>query len=433
MVAALVARGGNFLLTLAAASLIGIEGVGQIGITQGTIVTTALLASLGLGLFVTRNIAIHLDRDPKGAGAVAGFALAFSFASGTALSLALFAMADMLAVRFFGQPALAELLRLGAVGVLSSSVQVVLMAILAGLQRFRQVALLNLAGAGGSFALALLGMSTFGVRGAIIGAVAAGVLVAAIWLWRIRSDLMALGIRLHLRIKEGERRQIFSFILPALLGGAMVEPINLLCVSFLARGLDGAVQTGIYYYILPWANLIVLLPNLAGQAVIPILAAEYARGDATGMKNTLVLVLILNIIAVSVISAVVLFAFSIIAVEPYRSATDVRTALLFFVIANSLASVMGSVGQAAIAVGFMWRGFAINLVWALAYLSGTYVLSERGAPGIAEARLISYCVHAFGTVWLLYACLEKTRTNARERGCADTSLATGSTQTFSAG
>jgi O-antigen/teichoic acid export membrane protein len=56
--------------------------------------------------------------------------------------------------------------------------------------------------------------------------------------------------------------------------------------------------------------------------------------------------------------------------------------------------------QAITASGRMWMVFLSYVIWGLAYVGLTVLMVDRGALGLAAARLVAYLLSAGGVFWL---------------------------------
>jgi len=110
------ALGFGYLTQIVMARLLTQSGYGDVILTIAVINVTVLLATLGLNDGLMREFPNHED-DPKKARGVVRAGLIISVISGSVVAIAVFVSAPIFAREVFNDPSLAELIRVGAVGV----------------------------------------------------------------------------------------------------------------------------------------------------------------------------------------------------------------------------------------------------------------------------------------------------------------------------
>jgi O-antigen/teichoic acid export membrane protein len=67
-------------------------------------------------------------------------------------------------------------------------------------------------------------------------------------------------------------------------------------------------------------------------------------------------------------------------------------AFVILLASAAVAAPLKVIGQAIAGAGRMWVAFGLNVPWAAALISTTYLLRSRGAVGLATAYLVAYLV-----------------------------------------
>jgi O-antigen/teichoic acid export membrane protein len=160
----------------------GIAAVGTFGITYGTMLSASFLASSGVNLMATRNVAAYAAKDPVTAGRLAGMALLLAGGCAVTLGLLIFLFSEAIAVRLLRQPELAFYLRVISPIIVVTALNNTQIAILSGLQQFKTIARLNTIMGCLMIAAVPVGLYFYGLTGAFAGlgtAYLAGGLIAA--------------------------------------------------------------------------------------------------------------------------------------------------------------------------------------------------------------------------------------------------------------
>jgi len=375
----------------------GMEVVGQFAVAYGTLVSAGMLAATGVGLMAIRNIAAEADRAPEFAGRVVGLALLLTTACGLLLAAVFFAFAEPIASRFLNQPGLAPYLALISPIILLNAMSQVQLSILSGLQQFRTIARLNLV-YGAALILAVpSGLYVGGLTGCFIAMGLTTLGFCVISYPAMRTALARHGICVTFRGALSEWPLITSFAVPALLASLVFEPVNWICTAIIVSTPDGLKEVGIYYVAMQLEMMLLFVPQIVVQVIVPMLSKGFGAGDRRQVVSVLAMSVGTNfVIALGFICAMALFGHWVLAIFKIDAAhwavfaiTVGTAALLAFAL---------PFGPIPAASGYTWTGLAITACWAVVYIAATWLLREQGALGIVTARAL-----AWSTSTVLYA------------------------------
>jgi O-antigen/teichoic acid export membrane protein len=171
----------------------------------------------------------------------------------------------------------------------------------------------------------------------------------------------------------------------------------------------GLAQVGIFNAANQWFGLVIFIPGLLGQALIPMMSERLGRGDAGTSRRMLKMSTALNGIT-SVLIIAVVWEFGPLIARLYGRGFEATPAVLnIALITGGLLAVLASVGHVIVASGRMWMGFVMNLGWAICFIGATRLLVYRGALGLAEARLVAYVIHGVWTGLFAWRLLREGR------------------------
>ena len=208
---------------------------------------------------------------------------------------------------------------------------------------------------------------------------------------------------------EGCSRELsvlWKFSLPAVLAGSMVGPVNWICNAMLVNRPDGYGEMGIFNAANQWYTILLFLPGLLGQVVLPVLSEHLGQKETNQSLKIMVFAIKANLIVVmpivivaSILSPYIMNLYG----EGFRHGWPT---LIVVLLTAGLLSVQTPVGYIIAASGRMWTGFVMNSGWALVFISCTYLLLDHGSLGLAGARMIGYIIHAVWTlgfaIWILH-------------------------------
>ncbi len=381
------------------ARVFGASDYGAYGMIQGTVGMFGAFSGLGVSLTATKFVAEY--RQNRGADASHVIALSNSVAlvSGAFFSLVLFAMSKTLAIRVLGSPALEAPLRLSALMLFLSNVSGAQSGVLSGFESFRLLALVSIGGGVVSSTAAVAGGVWFGLQGAVWGLVLGNVASCLFGHLAVAWTSREHGVAVRLWGGLEARHLLMKFSIPATLVGILVMPVTWACSAILAGSPNGLAQVGLFNAANQWFGLVMFLPGLLGQTMVPILSERLGQDDGRASRRVVGLSVALNGSAAAVL-VVCTWIFGESVARLYGRGFEATPAVLHVaLITGGLVAVQSPVGHVLVASGRMWQGFIMNLGWAVCFIGCTTLLVHRGAVGLAEARLAAYIVHGTWTCW----------------------------------
>ena len=367
----------------------GIEVVGQFAVAYGTLVSAGMLAATGVSLMAIRNIAAQAEQAPDFAGRIAGLAMILAAACGLLLSAIFFLFAGPIANGLLKQPEMAPYLRIIAPIILLNAMSQVQLSVLSGLQEFRAIARLNII-YGVVLILAVpAGLYLYGLTGCFIAMAAAALGLCLIAYPVMRSALARRGINVTYAGAVSEWPLITNFAVPALLASIVFEPVNWICTAIIVSTPDGLREVGVYYIAMQLETLLLFVPQIVVQVVIPMLSKGFGAGDRGKVLGVLGMSIGTNfVIALGFVGVMLLFGNWVLLIFKLDSAH-----WPVFVIAVANAAVMAvalPLGPIPASSGYTWSGLTITAGWATTFVVGTWLMRDQGAEGAVLARLIAW-------------------------------------------
>jgi O-antigen/teichoic acid export membrane protein len=166
---------------------------------------------------------------------------------------------------------------------------------------------------------------------------------------------------------------------------------NVLLVKFPG----GYAELGTFNAANQWRTALLFLPNVVGQAMLPIFASIVGTSE-THKSHRLMLVSSAASGIIAGVAAIVLILFNqkIMGLYGpiYSNHGDVLVVISLTVV---LIAVQNPIGQAIIANGKIWTLSLLNLAWATLFIIVAYLLISKGfgALGLSYAYAISYLFH----------------------------------------
>lgn len=293
-----------------------------------------------------------------------------------------------------------DLIVFGSVLVLGLTLSSIQLAMLYGLERFRQAAIAGLFQAVICVVLQVLSVRNFGVQGAIV-ALGLSQALLCVCLQFVLVNTLPAGVSAPVSLDV--RLRLIGLVLkqatPVFLSGVVVMPVSWLQNVLMLSGSAGLVGVAAVGLAGQWKMAVLFVPGVMASVISPKMVSYFQSGDYRSFKHYL----LLNFIICSAICAalvVIAFFASAEVGRIYGNAYSAdRWIFFFFTVNAALMAINGVIGQVILSVGKLWLGLMFNLAWAIATIAFTYyflVVTPQGAVGVAYANIAAYLLHC---VW----------------------------------
>jgi O-antigen/teichoic acid export membrane protein len=381
--------------SILAARVLGRATFGEFGILRSTITTFGVLAGSSVGITATKLVAEFRTVDRVRAGRIISTLINLALMVSGAVTLFCMVVAGPLAKSVLRAPHLVTGLRMLAVLLLLSTVGGVQIAILAGLEEFRSIAILS--GVEGilSASAVTAGAHVFGLNGALAGTVAAP---AVMFFFKQRA-VTVMCTKAGIEIARGSVMEhlpiMWSHVLPALLMGVSAQPFEWFGRVLLARRPGGFSDVGVFTAAYTLAQIVSFATAQISSPAIPVLANTYKEGDRKAFIDLLrLLSLAMAGVTVAVVMPLVVFAPWIMRIYGHGFA-DGGPVLATIVIASGISSASALFRVVLVATGRLWSQNLHSAIGGLVMIGSFVALLRFGALGLAIAYVVGYSVVMF--------------------------------------
>ncbi len=398
LVGTILARALSVVASIAVARMLGKVGFGELGIVQSTLLNLSVFTSHGLGLTAIKYVSECKRTDPARAGRILLLSGVVACGAGLLFALVLIISAPWFATKILAAPHLTNLLRLGGLVVFFTAMNGAQNGALAGFEAFKRLAQTNLIVGLLNFPLMVGGAWFGGLEGAVWGFVASN---AAGWLIThraVRLEARKAGVSFSFQGIWAEFPVLRGYSLPALLSSVVYGPVGWVCSVMLVNQPDGYPQMAVFNATTQWFAMVMFVPALVSQVVLPMFSESIARQDHEGSRKILRL-------SAGVNTAVVLPLVTVTSLlSPWILSLygkGYADYWLTFVVALATAGVLALVSPWAEVLNggnLQWAMFGLNLAWGAASLISMAFLTGWGALGLVSARLVAFLVKGGATV-----------------------------------
>jgi O-antigen/teichoic acid export membrane protein len=408
-----ISRGIMLVCSIIIAHLIGKSKFGEFGIIQSTINMFFVFGGFGLGLTSTKYVAEFRDKNPEKAGNIIASTNMVAAILGFVFTLVFILLAPLIAAKAINAPYLVDKIRLGSIMLFFCWLNGTQTGALAGFEDFKTIAKINVWTGIIFLPVQIICTYLWGLSGAIIGL---GVFYFSQWVFNyffLKKTSARFNIKIKLSKKFNDLYYLFSFSLPAIMGGLIVGPVMWYCNTLMVNRINGFSEMAIFNAATQWQNIVLFIPTAVSQISLPLFSHSLDNKDK--FIKLIKYNVILNLIIGLSFAALIALCSKIIMYGYGKSFIDGSMVLVILSFTAVLISVNGVIGQVIAGIGKMWVGFLLNLVWATAFVYFAHIFINKGfgALGLSYAMLISYLIHTVTTTCIVIFYLRRNLSDNR--------------------
>lgn len=380
--------------TILMSKYLGKEEYGQFGIIKSTILMFVVFAGLELGMTATKYIAQYKNTDKKKIENIVGLANLFSIILSLIVSFLVYFFAEEIALKIKA-PNLVTEIQISSFILLFSSLNGIQNGILAGLEKFKELAINTTISGVLSSVLLVIASKYLGLRYVVIAFGANFLLLFILNLMTLKNHFYSeYNVVIFKKENLDEIKVLWKFSLPAILGGLMVAPVNWYCNYLLVNQKDGYIAMADFDIANQWRNTILFIPAALAQIVLPMLSSNiedkenYRKIYNKNLRINFIIGFLLAIVFI-LLSPVILYFYE----DTYQ---DSLYPMIIMFITTGFITINNVIGQGIASQDKMWIGFGVNMLWGIVLVISCYILVsiyKLGAIGISLAYLISYIMH----------------------------------------
>jgi len=398
-VATVFTQGSIFATNIIIANILGRDVFGEYAMLYSTVLTVSVIAQVATGITATKYVAEFRAVDKHRTGRILGLCSGVTVLTGCVAAFLVIALAPVITGNVLKAPHITHALIIGSGYVVFSVINGYQAGALAGLERYRLLALVSSIHAVSHVVLCALGAWWWGLEGVLAGLAISAVTRWILSYWVLRRESEREGITLSYRGAWQESTILGRFMLPAAVSGLSTMPAVWAANALLVRQPAGYADMGLFAAALSLKNLVLFVPgivNVVGMSVLNSKKAEekdkhYRQVFWVNLAVTAV-ALLLGVIGIGALGEWLLRLFG-------QSFTEGYWVLLILLLAVTFEGLSLGLYQIIQAQEKMWISlFAVALPRDLLLVGLAYFLVPiYGALGLAIAHWVSWTV-AFSVI-----------------------------------
>ncbi|TCL36066.1 Na+-driven multidrug efflux pump [Anaerospora hongkongensis] len=408
---AIFLRGSTLLATIFVARIIGKEAFGEYAIVQNTLMMIATITGVGLSMTGTKYVAGYTDINKL--GRIISLIICTSLISGLLGSSLIYFLSDIISEKVLQTAKLKDYFFIGATAVVFNVIISAITGVLSGLNKFKDLAIINLIVGFSTFSLLLLLSNSYGVYGAIIGFVLSAIINCLLCLFFLYRYCAVAQIQINFMTSWTEYSILTKFSLPTVIGNVVVMlAVWISNILIVKQTVGGYSELAIINAALQWQNAILFVPNTLTPVILTALSKSYTERSYKDYSNVIKLSFYVTCL-VSGCICLILFFFADSLMGLYGTNFSIYGLVLKLIIISSfLISINNVIGQILASIGTMWTGFMFNLCWAMVFsISSFYGIKYYGLYGLAWAYILSYFIHSVWQFSFIYFKIKKSNSD----------------------
>lgn len=393
---AVISKGLLMIFNMIAARILNETLYGIYSIINNTVQTFIVFASAGLGVTLTRSVALYRDKDKEMTGIVIKTLLIFNILLSIIVSILMFVFSNYLSNILNPNYDISLYLKITSLTIFFTSLVLVLQSILQGFENFKHIALGQVLSNILMLVVGVVLTYFYGVIGTIITLLILQVLLLFCFTFVIRKILKCRNIHLKFKVNDVVKDSIKNVAIPAFLSSVFVLPV-IWFTNFKFTKYNGYEQFAAFSVCLQWFNILNYLPQQLGQ-VKPIYTQMYDDGKFFELKSLIKKMMSFSI-CFSALLALVLGIGSKILLNLYGDFYSMYyISFIIMLIASVFFAVQSQFGSIFQAIGKVWICFILNVVWAVSFVISFFTTYKYGVIGYTLTYFISYAIYSLISV-----------------------------------
>jgi O-antigen/teichoic acid export membrane protein len=395
-------QASSFATNVALARVLGRTGFGEWATIQNTVGTISGIAQVSMAVVATKFVAQYWQTRPDRVGRILGLCSSITAGTGLLACTLLYATAPWFAASVLNAPSLEVPIKLSLITVLTLTVNGYQVGALAGLGRFRALALL-----GGAQGLATilfvpaLALS-WGLRGAVAGYAAA--LLMSWWAHHrvLARELLHIGARITYRDMRGVLPVLASFGIPATLSGLVGMASSWLATLIVVTSANGYAEMALLAVVLSLRGVVLFAPNVITRVTMPTLASLRGTGLTVAFRQSFWRSVSLNTGAAAAVALLVSLSSNLLLAFFGRGFRGGGLVVVVAAIGGVLEAAGQALNQRFMSHDRMWANLILVVARSSVLIITTWLLvRSHGALGAALGNGFAYLLAALIAYWFV--------------------------------
>ncbi len=380
------------LFNIIVARILGENQYGVYSILNNTLQTFTVFAGAGIGITLTRYVALYRDKDKQMAGILIKTLLFVNAMLSAVISIIVFILSRNISNLISEQIDITIYIQVTSFTIFFTSISLILQSALQGFEAYKKIAIIQIASNIITLIIGILITEIFGIIGTISALLLLQIISTVLFTIIIRKIIIKKGIKLQFQINDTVKEAIKKVAIPAFLASVFVVPL-LWITNFVFTNKNGYNEFAAFSVCLQWYTILNYLPQQLGQ-VRPIYTQLYADGKIKELNKTIKNMILMSTGFATIVSIVLMIGSKLILKTYGEFYTAYIIPFIIMLVASIFYSIQSQYGSFFQAIGKIWLCLILNIVWAICFILCFALLHEKGALGYTITYLISYVIYS---------------------------------------
>ena len=406
-----IAKGILLLINMVVARLLDKQNYGAYSLINNTVQTFLLFASAGLGITLTRYVALYRDKNKDLVGILIKSLLIINIILSAIISIFIFVFSSNLSEILNIDFDISIYLKITAFVIFFASLALIWQSMLQGFEKFKSLAISQIFSHIFTLIITFIITKFFGLMGAIISLLILQIMSFITMFIAGKKIIQDSEIKLRCQFMHPEvKKAIRNFTIPAFLSSVFIMPLTWYTNVTFTREC-GYEQYAAFSICIQWLTIINYLPQQLGQ-VKPIYTQLYDEGKIEEFKKVVYKMIQFSALF-SIVISIILGILNQFILEIYGNEyKGAGIAFIIIMVTSIFMTVQTQFGAAYQAIGKVWLSFSLNAIWAIVFLLLFYTFLQYSIMGYALTYLTSYMVYGIISYIVFYRkIIRERRTN----------------------
>lgn len=397
---AVISKGLFLLFNIVVARILKEKQYGMYSIINNTVQTFTVFAGAGLGVTLSRYVALYREKNKRLAGISIKTLLVFNIILSLIISLVMFIFSDAISDLLSKEVNISFYLKITSFTLFFTSVALILQSILQGFEKYKSVAIILTITNFITLVLGIFLSKYYSIIGTIISLLILQLILCILFSSIIHKILKEKNIPLKFEMNTIMKDAIKNVALPAFLASIFVVPV-LWMTNFYFTKVNGYESFAAFSVCLQWFTILNYIPQQFGQ-VRPILTQLYDDGDKAQLKKVIKKLIIISVLFSFVVALILMLGSGLLLKFYGKFYSSYRVAFIVILVASIFFSIQSQCGSTFQAIGKVWISFFLNVLWALIFCLSFFCTINFGVFGYCLTYLISYSIYGIVSCIILY-------------------------------
>lgn len=307
---AVVSKAFLMIFNMIVSRLLGETQYGIYSLINNTVQTFTVFAGAGIGVTLTRYVALYRDKDKEMAGIVIKTLTIFNIVLSVIIGVLVFVFAKDISNLINENVDITMYIKITSGTIFFTSVASILQSTLQGFEEYKKISIAQMIS---NVVMILVGVFTtkiYGVAGSIISLMILQIVTSIFFIVSIKNIMTKKNIKLKFEINETIREAIKKVAIPAFGASIFVVPLLWVTNSMFTKQ-NGYEEFAAFSVCLQWFTILNYLPQQLGQ-VKPIYTQLYDDKKIKELKKVVNKMMLFSIGFAIIVAVILMFGSSII-------------------------------------------------------------------------------------------------------------------------